>query len=359
MAVFNRVFLAVACVASLGGGAACFFSTRHIWCSFGVRRNIFLFLFLDSALSCVACVAQSVVYFCLLLVPVPNRALCCMLLVSPLIACYFGYAFMAVISWIRFRAVTSPHTTTGSGGGPAKWRPGHKRRHPTEDGGVPTGAYVFIAGLAAASAAYVPPIFLYDIPLGVSSEICLHGPGPRRPPAALYFYLPLPFVVSLTAFAVSLDLRLLCLLRSQVARSQLTSRYLRVPMRATAFSALSLIPLIFVASGRAIGDPLVAAYTMMGVGVVLTAGRAPTAVAMTFQRFEALQEASRRNERDRRLQFELKNAYRGRLSRSEEVTTTISACYENRVKLKFDDNFMKQLEEVSDASMARQTTDLV
>jgi len=180
---------------------------------------------------------------------------------------------------------------------------------PTWLGGSPGVTATAVTSAAALSMSYFPLAHAFGVPFGLSSEFCAVSAIAelewRRQP---FTYLPLLAVVLLTSLTVCVDLSLVRFLKEkvkgtindgtrhalllsfwlQMRQSEVCGQakerdYLRVPLRATTFSTVCLIPLVVFGVGKAmLGQPHVAVYVMMTISTLYTSVRAPATVALTF-----------------------------------------------------------------------------
>lgn len=87
---------------------------------------------------------------------------------------------------------------------------------------------------------------------------------------------------------------------------------MKVPVRATTFSALCLIPLIILGMTHKLfhTSPTISAYMAMTTAVLVTVLRAPLTFLLTFKSIKSMEDRLRQQARNKRLLRELTHSYR-------------------------------------------------
>ena len=177
---------------------------------------------------------------------------------------------------------------------------------------------------------YFIGVYIAGVTYGAAPEYCANGPAAR--PIHFSVIFPLVAMFLNVGLSLSFDFLMVRRIRSQVRANELiqnSNDYLKIPIRATTFSALCFLPLILfgiVAKMQGSGTGTeIGAYLGQITGITLTVLRAPLTLMITFNSIKTSRARARTLAlRDKRLKRALKCAYKSRSQHQEITIETIS-----------------------------------
>ncbi len=191
--------------------------------------------------------------------------------------------------------------------------------------------YVVVAFVAFLNTLFVLAYFMGTYLTGTtytaSPEYCALGNSPR--PYHFSIMVPLYLLFINVALSLSFDFAMVRAIRRRVGANELIQdnmgEYLKIPVRATTFSALCFMPLALFGIALKIQENDVGieigAYLAQTTAIITTVVRAPLTLLITFKsiRTSRAREQSRAL-RDKRLKKEMRHAYKARKSDQQETS---------------------------------------
>ncbi len=283
-------------------------SLYHVLKSFDFRKSVYFLMLMDSLVSFMSSFGQTFIFIKAAAFEVERPLLYCLLFQAlPYTAMFFGFAFSALIAAIRFTTLSR---------------------------GLPSESMVFITiGIVAFihvafETSYFISVYLSGVAYGASPEFCAMGPNPR--PLHVSGLLPLATLVFYVALSLSFDFAIMYAIRRRVGANELIRThqgdYLKIPVRATTFSALCFAPLALFGLAQKLHETEasieVGAYLAQTTALVATTFRAPLTLMLTFNSMRSVVAKERRLAlREKRLRKELKYAFKAKRQSNQSIYT--------------------------------------